>query len=405
MKKDDILKPASFLLLVALVVGALNFGYNIVMGRMLSVADFGDLRALLSILMIFSVPISVIRTMIAKFTTEYYQTNLGSLKSLGHHTLTFLIALGLIAIVLFASLRNVIANYINVASAGLIVLLGPLVLLALIRTAILGVYQGLQRFGLLGLNSFIGAILKLFLGIALVSLGWATFGALLGLVCSGVLVILVFGLILLFLFRQQPGPRERYNRQDIYSYSGYALGVLICFAVISQIDVLIVKHKFLPQDAGLYAVAATIGKSFLFLPMPVVTVLFPKVVQNNKRGRSSLPILIQSLAITFWLCLTGIAVCFFFPQYLIKIFGAKYAQAVGLIKIFGLAMSPFALFYVLLNYFLSEYRLKFFYYSCLVSILGIALLFILPKSLAQFVLILGWYGLLIFVVQIGRAHV
>lgn len=400
MKKDDILKPVGFLFVITVIVAIINFIYNVLMSRMLDVSDFGDLRALFSIIMILSIPIISVQTMMAKFTTEYYKRDLGKLKSLSSHVLTFMLLLGFVFMAVFASLRHPIADYLKISSVKLIVFIGPLMLFALIRPVILGIYQGLQRFTLLGANIVIGTTLKLLLGMLFVYLGHTTLGALYGLLFSGIFTILVFGSMLILLLRKDVAPKGTYNRRDIYTYSRYAFGVLICFSVISQIDILIVKHKFLPQEAGLYACAAIIGKSFLFLPMPVVTVLFPKVVENNKAGKSSLAILTQSLLIVALFCLIGIAVCFFYPEYLIKIFGSKYTPAVHLLKVFGLAMSPLALFYVLMNYFLSKYRLKFFYYCLFVSILGVALLFSLPKTLIQFLSVLGWYGLIIFILPL-----
>ncbi len=400
MKKDNILRPVSFLCLITAITAFINFIYNIIMSRMLKVSDFGDLRALLSIVMMVAVPVSTIRTMMAKFTAEYYHTDLGKLKSLIRHTLVFILALGLVFIAVFGFFHHPIAGYLKISSANLVLLLGPLMLIALIQPGILGIYQGLQHFLLLGVNSLATTILKLILGVFFVYLGYATWGALFGLLLGGVIIISVFALMLLTVFKKNKSPKDYYNRQDIYSYSGYALGVLVCFSIVSQIDILIVKHKFLPQQAGFYACAAVIGKGFLFLPAPVATVLFPKVVANNKIGKSGLPLLIQSLAITLLLCLAGAIVCFFLPHYLIKIFGSKYAEAAHLIKIFGLAMIPLALFYVLMNYFLSEYRLRFFYYCLCVCAGGIIILFSLPRTLEQFLIVQGWYGLLIFLIHL-----
>jgi len=137
------------------------------------------------------------------------------------------------------------------------------------------------------------------------------------------------------------------------------------------------------------------------LPVPVVTVLFPKVVENNKEGKSSVPILLQSLLISFLLCLVGIATCWFFPQLLIIIFGEKYIQAIKLFQVFGLSMTPLALFYVIMHYCLSKYRLRFFYYCLLMCILGVAILAYLPKSLNQFLLTLGSYGFISFSLALG----
>lgn len=400
MSKDNILKPAGFLLIITTLVAVLNFVYNIIMGRMLSVADFGDLRALFSILMILSVPTSAIQTMMAKFSAEYHQLNLGKLKTLSLHTLFAMLALGLVLIAVFGWFSRPMADYLKVSSPKLVFLLGPLMLFTLVGPLILGIYQGRQRFLLLGVNGLVGTILKLLFSAGFVYLGYAALGALYGLLISMALITLVFGLMLITQFYRDKTPKEAYRRQDIYSYSGYALGVLICYSVVSQIDLLIVKHKFLPEEAGLYACAALIGKGFLFLPVPVVTVLFPKVVENNRMGKSSFSILNKSLLISFLLCIIGVALCFLFTPYLINIFGVKYAGAGYLIKIFGLAMTPLALFFVLMNYFLSEYKLNFFYYCFLACLLGTAILFYLPKTLSQFLLVLGWFGLLIFILPL-----
>ncbi len=234
-----------------------------------------------------------------------------------------MLILGVIFIAIFTIFRDFISAYFKVSSANLVVLLGPLMLLLLVQSVILGIYQGRQRFGLLGANILIGTILKLVLGVLFVYWGLATLGVLYGSILAGILVVLTFGLMLIFSFSRQQGAKDSYDKQEIYSYSGYALATLLCFSLISQIDILIVKHKFLPQDAGLYMVAAVIGKAFLFLPVPVVTVLFPKVVENSKTGKSSLPILVQSLLISCLLCAIGAAICWFFPQHLIGIFGQK----------------------------------------------------------------------------------
>jgi len=401
MQRNSILKPASYLFTITIAVALVNFFYNAIMSRMLGVSDFGDLRALFSILMILCIPVSSIQTMITKFTAQYHQANSGKLKNLIIHTLYFLLGLGLIFTFIFWIFQQQIANYLNIASADSVSLLGPIMMLFLLNPLVLGIYQGMQRFVLFGVNILVGTIFKLISSVVFVALGFGVIGILYGQIFSGIFLGLIFGLVIIFLFRKHQAPREGYNKSEIYSYSGYALGVLICFSIISQIDILIVKVKFLPQDAGLYACAAVIGKSFLFLPVPIVTVLFPKVVENRKQGISSLPILIQSLTISALLCAVGVIICFFFPQLLVMIFGVKYAQGAHLFKIFGLSMTPLALFYVLMNYFLSEYRLRFFYFCMFSCILGVALLFVLPTTPHQFLTVLGWYSLLMFLIPLA----
>ena len=53
--------------------------------------------------------------------------------------------------------------------------------------------------------------------------------------------------------------------------------------VLTNIDLILVKHFFTPIEAGYYSIAQMVGKIILILPIPIVTVMFPKLSSLDGR--------------------------------------------------------------------------------------------------------------------------
>ena len=69
-----------------------------------------------------------------------------------------------------------------------------------------------------------------------------------------------------------------FNR--IYKYAGGLFLANTFFGVMTQADVILVKHHFPPGEAGLYASASIMGKAVMYLPTAIIMALFPMVAAN-----------------------------------------------------------------------------------------------------------------------------
>jgi O-antigen/teichoic acid export membrane protein len=120
---------------------------------------------------------------------------------------------------------------------------------------------------------------------------------------------------------------------------------------MSQIDVVVVKHFFSPEEAGLYHAAASLGKTLLFVVGVLNNTMFPKVTEAQTRGVNSLPILKEYLAYVISLCTLGIVTIWVAaPQLLWVTFGPSYVGAAPLLRLFGLAVGLMALVSILVHY-------------------------------------------------------
>jgi O-antigen/teichoic acid export membrane protein len=146
-------------------------------------------------------------------------------------------------------------------------------------------------------------------------------------------------------------------------------GILI---IISYMDIPLVKHYFDEYQAGIYSSASIIGKIGFFLPTVLLHAFFPEVINNDKLGKSSIPLLAFMLGITFLICSSYVLVVFFFKEIIITLlFGEKYLLAGEYLTKITIFMSIVGVITVLFNFFLAKEIYHYLYISVFVLILGV----------------------------------
>ncbi len=141
------------------------------------------------------------------------------------------------------------------------------------------------------------------------------------------------------------------------------------FGVMTQIDVMLVKHYFSSHEAGIYASAAIVGKAVMYLPDAIVLALFPMVASNQASGQSSDNPLFKSIGLTLLLSGSGAVVLILFPKFVMGVlFGSRYLGAASIASLFGIAMLPMSLIFLMMNYLLAKSKIKF------VGVMGVGVL-------------------------------
>jgi O-antigen/teichoic acid export membrane protein len=190
--------------------------------------------------------------------------------------------------------------------------------------------------------------------------GWQASGAIvaLPLASSGAL------LLALWLLRGPwRAPADTLEKRTIsWNYSLVTLLGLLIFALIVNMDALVVKRVFSPEVAGNYGPVVTLGKMNLFIPLAMGLVLFPKVTQRQATGRDPRPILLLALAAALLPGLALTAAYALAPGLLVQtIFGDVYAAPGVVLPLVGLATTLYAGLNIWLNYALSAGRYAFVY--------------------------------------------
>jgi O-antigen/teichoic acid export membrane protein len=124
--------------------------------------------------------------------------------------------------------------------------------------------------------------------------------------------------------------------------------------LISHSDVILVKHYFGNHEAGLYASLALLGRMVFFGTWAIVTLLFPKVIQLERKGLPHIGLFFKSLGLV---ALSGFAMilsCVILPDLIIGLmYGSAYLVISPLAWKYALATTLFALANVYAYYYLS----------------------------------------------------
>jgi len=175
--------------------------------------------------------------------------------------------------------------------------------------------------------------------------------------------------------------------------------------VLTQIDLILVKHFFTPIEAGYYSIAQMVGKVILFLPLPVVMVMFPKVSLMDAQGEKTFSILIQSLIIAGFLGALGIIICHLFPSYIIQLLaGTVYPECIPLVRLFSINMTIFSLTLILLYYHLATKRRGFIYPIFSMTLIQIGAIVLFHQTMVQVLFIVAVMAFLLFGINFYLAY-
>ncbi len=335
----------------AAAVNILSFLLNAYAARALGPAEFGALGSLLAVYLTISLPLSTLSLLFARSVAIFaaYQDTTG-IVSLLRTGLTSLWILGTMELIFIAVTSPQIATFLHISSSVPVLLTGLAIACAPSLAAVRGVLQGLQSFAHLSFNIGFEAAIR-FLGVVfLLGVGLGLNGAM-GAYSLALALALAIGLFSLRRFLTGEGPLNKFSLQALpQNWLGFFV-LFTCLAAMSQIDVVVVKHFFDPEEAGLYHAAASLGKTLLFVVGVLNHTMFPKVTEAQARGVSPLPILKEYLAYVIGLCTLGILTIWVTaPQLLELTFGQSYVGAAPLLRLFGLAVGLTALVSILVHY-------------------------------------------------------
>lgn len=323
------------------------------LGHMMSIQEYGQVAALISLALVLATPTQIITTIATKYASSPSASeNHAQLNDfIRHLTVIFLIAgIGITAV--FVATSSYVAFFFHLNSPQGVIILGLIFIVSLITPLNQGTLQGLQHFGWFATITLLSSFLRLVLAIGFVLMGLGVNGAILGIVVSALLAYLVSLQPLREILR---GPRiPTGSLRSLWSYSILASAVTVGTVALYSIDTVLAKHFLSASDAGLYAALATIGRTVLLVSIGVTTVMFPRVVALHERGEPHMRIVIQAMLGVLILSAAVEIVFYFAPSLVTKLlFGQAFVAISGQLATYGMAMLLLAVGWVIINYFLA----------------------------------------------------
>jgi O-antigen/teichoic acid export membrane protein len=351
---------SGFMAVAMIVAGGFDYVVNIVAGRQLTPTEFFVFITVTALLQIAVQATNVIRNVVAFYTAEstVFADAVERVGAVLKRSWRWAWRWGLIAAAALALAAPLLARFLRIDSPQPFWAASFALLLLFLRPVTDGTLQGIQNFFGLGSVQIVQSVLRLVFAVLLLLLGWQATGALLALPLGSTTALVLAAFLLRDYFRA-PAP-EQTPRPISWRYSAYTLVGLLAFALMVNIDPIVVRLSFGDAAAEAYAPVVTLGKMNLFIPLGIGLVLFPKATQRYAAGRDPRPVLFLALLATFLPGLALTALYWIAPGWIVTtVFGPAYADPGRLLGLVGLATTLYAGVNIWLNYALSLERHRF----------------------------------------------
>ncbi len=384
-----------------------NLLYQLLIAHKLSAVNFAAFNSLLSIFVVVSAPLCTIQTAVAKFASEFIAR--GQIKKTGIFLSRLFRKFSIFAIFtffIFCLGSFYVIDALKIPSLGSAYILAAMLAAAWLIPFFKGGIQGLELFAPLSFGMALSGALKLALGLVFIVLGYEIAG-----VMAAYFISELGGLgVYYFYLRGHIGgnvtaQQEQPDYKGVFLYLLPVAGSYFCFMLLVNFDMILVKYFFAPFESGLYSLAQMVGKIFLFLPIAISMVMFPRTSAQKAKNMDTFSTLKKSLLYTLSLCIIACLFYNIFPSLVLKILTGKvYPESLFLGRLFSISMSFFTLSYVLILYFLSLKELHFIKYLVFFTVLQSAAILIFHRSLAGVQIILCLNSILLFLSHIFLAY-
>ena len=262
-----ILSGSMILLVGSGLVSVINLIYNIVLARTLGATGFGQAVSVYTLLMVLSAVTLSFQFVCSKFVAKNNSLATKAAVYSVLHRRSW--QAGALVGTSLGVASPAISRYLNLPDPALIILLaigtGFYIPLGVRR----GLLQGMCDFRRLSSNFILEVVVKLGATIALLAFGLGVRGVIVAVSASVVAAYLYAG----------PSPELRVAPQPGLPASFFegvqAIVFFVGQVIINNVDILLVKHFYPPEQAGLYAAIAVVGRVVYMSSWAVVSSMFP----------------------------------------------------------------------------------------------------------------------------------
>ena len=350
---DDFLKNNVIFFIGSMMVAVLSYLYHPILGRMMSVEDFGEAQALISLFIQLSIFMGVFNIITVNVVANYEDKKerdalISSLRRIAFY-ITGVLFLAIIA------LSPILKNFFQFSSFYPFISLAFLLMTGVSFTFRRSFLQGVSNFKAVSWSGIIFAGSRLCFAVLFVYFGWRSFRAI-----RGLLIAQCLALAYAYFKTKKTLNLNIFSKNGIGAVikAEYKYAILIFLATsaitfLYTADVLMVKHWFAPEEAGLYSGIATIARIIFFATGSVSGVLLSaiKIKNTQKENRK---ILKKGLIINLVIVGCGLLIFSVFSELVINILiGSRYAVLAPLLGKLSFLLAIVSLINLLFFYFLA----------------------------------------------------
>lgn len=353
-------------------VGALNYLYYPIIGRLMSPSAFGEVQTLISLFLQLTIFLNVLGLVAVNLIANAEDKR-------SQHIVTELQLAALwiagIGLLITIALAPWLQSAFRFSSGWPFILLAAALVAAVPFTFQTAYLRAQKRFAATSTSNLLVAGGKLLLSAILVLIGFGTAGAI-----GGLIVAQLIGLWyaatktnlqprnVIAALRRSWLPNITLVMSEL-RYVGYALAGLLAVTLLLSLDVVLVKYFFDAHTAGLYAGVATVARIIFFLTASVAQVLIPSVkIGASPKVNASL--LTKSFLILSGLSLPVLLLVWLYPSYVMNmLMGSQYLAFSALLAPLSLAIFFVSILNLLVSYCLALRQ----YFPIILTVIGATL--------------------------------
>jgi O-antigen/teichoic acid export membrane protein len=352
-RQQSRLLSGSFILLSASVlVGVMNLLYNLVVAHMLGPEGFSHATVVYTLLVVSSAVTLSVQVVCAKMVASHETQEEKAAIYSGLHWKAWKLAVVVSVCLILA--KGLIAKYLNLPDTRLIILLALGTAFYIPLGARRGAIQGTYSFRVFGINLMLEAFVRLLGAWVLIRLGMGAAGA----VLAGALGVMVAYFFAFTGLKREPGNKLQITAH--FREGVQANTFFIGMVIINNFDIVLAKHFFPAEEAGLYAAVGLVGRVIIICAWSVVNAMFPMSAGEKSKGRQGNSILLTSLAmvlgilgllfLTIWLTPSTFWDAAFGKSFQMT----GYGSLQGLMILYAVSTGIYALSVVVISYEMSR---------------------------------------------------
>ncbi|PIT88928.1 MAG: hypothetical protein COU27_02965 [Candidatus Levybacteria bacterium CG10_big_fil_rev_8_21_14_0_10_36_7] len=391
--KHPLISGSSVVFIGSFISNVINYFFNLAMGRILTVSEYGILLSLTSIITIFAILQISLGNIFTKFTAQFFaQNNRDGINTVFLKGLKISLVLGAIILGILVLLLPFLLSFLKLDDPLLLIIVFISIFISIATSLPMGMLQGEMKFYLISFLGITSALIKTVLGVGLVFLGYKVFGALIA-----VFIAFLVPYLLSFLYVLKGYKSSKKNIFDeskfVKEFKNYSVGFFIAtvsIALIQNGDIILVRNLFDPIVAGQYAALSLMGKAIFYLTAPLYFVFFPLIAYKKEKKEAVFKTLVLAMGIIVLFGSSLSFLYFTFPNLILALFfpAKEYLVLASLLGPFSLYVLVFSLAFLMSNYLLSIGKTGIFKLNLIAVIIMTISFFIFHESLFQVILIL-----------------
>lgn len=354
------LRQGALVFFAMMVLNVGGFVFHAVASRRLGVAEYGVLYTLISGCTIAAVPSALAAPVIARFASEFRVLHdERHVRRLILDIVRLFGALAAIYLVLAFATMNPVGAFLHLPSwtVPFVAIMGGGMLFSAVLRA---VTQGTQDYGAFTISCVTDGVAKIAGLVVFMALALGLLGGVLGFTAGIFGGAIAVGIVLFKRYRSVGDCEIKYDWRRIALSGVGSAAITIAGALMGSMDVVLVKHFFDANQAGIYSAASLGGKVLLYFVGFVPTILLPQATERHVRGERTRYALAACVAVLVGIGIAGVIALKFFGIVLLHaLVGHAFDPAAALLLPYGAAMVCLALSGMLGSYGIATHRIAF----------------------------------------------